>query len=125
MLNLDTHVLLHAIAGTSTPKERRLLVRDTWGISAIVLWEIAKLAQKRRIARHARTGNHQSNSIQPRRIVVAQANFSGRQRLAIEIAAAVDQDELGATRPEKSRGGDSARAEPYDHRGDAFELHLT
>jgi PIN domain nuclease of toxin-antitoxin system len=50
MLNLDTHVLLHAIAGTSTPKERRLLVRDTWGISAIVLWEIAKLAQKRRIA---------------------------------------------------------------------------
>ncbi len=50
MLNLDTHVLLHAVAGTLTAAERRLLGRARWTISAIVLWEIAKLAQIGRIA---------------------------------------------------------------------------
>ena len=50
MLNLDTHVLLHALSGELTPRERHLLERDTWSISAIVLWEIAKLAELKRIA---------------------------------------------------------------------------
>ena len=50
MLNLDTHILLHALAGGLTPRERRLLAGDTWGISAIVLWEIAKLSQSGRIS---------------------------------------------------------------------------
>jgi len=50
MLNLDTHVLLHAVAGTLRPRERRLLTADRWSMSAIVLWEIAKLAQIGRIA---------------------------------------------------------------------------
>ena len=45
MLNLDTHVLLHALAGRLSPAELRLLENDQWSISAIVLWEIAKLAQ--------------------------------------------------------------------------------
>lgn len=45
MLNLDTHVFLHAIAGKLTTREDALLRGDRWGISAIVLWEIAKLAQ--------------------------------------------------------------------------------
>jgi PIN domain nuclease of toxin-antitoxin system len=49
MLNLDTHVLLFALAGELTAGERRLLSADTWSISAIVLWEIAKLAQLGRI----------------------------------------------------------------------------
>jgi PIN domain nuclease of toxin-antitoxin system len=49
MLNLDTHVLLHAVAGKLTKRERELLSRDRWSISAIVLWEIAKLAQLGRI----------------------------------------------------------------------------
>ena len=49
MLNLDTNVLLQALSGTLTPKERRLLENQTWGISAIVLWELAKLAQLGRI----------------------------------------------------------------------------
>ena len=49
MLNLDTHVLLHALGGSLTPRERLLLSEDTWSISAIVLWEIAKLAQLGRI----------------------------------------------------------------------------
>jgi PIN domain nuclease of toxin-antitoxin system len=50
MLNLDTHILLHAVHDTLTPAERRSLAADLWGISAIVLWEIAKLAQLGRIA---------------------------------------------------------------------------
>lgn len=50
MLNLDTHILLFALDGSLTPAERRLLAGDPWGISAIVLWEMAKLAQSGRIA---------------------------------------------------------------------------
>jgi PIN domain nuclease of toxin-antitoxin system len=49
MLNLDTHVLLHAVGGKLTAREERLLRADQWSISAIVLWEIAKLSQLRRI----------------------------------------------------------------------------
>lgn len=49
MLNLDTHILLHALLGKVTGRERRLLIAHPWSISAIVLWEIAKLAQLRRI----------------------------------------------------------------------------
>lgn len=48
-LNLDTHVLLHALAGRLRRRERELLVERTWSISAIVLWEMAKLAQLGRI----------------------------------------------------------------------------
>jgi len=50
MLNLDTHILLFALDGSLTPAERRLLASNPWGISAIVLWEMAKLAQLGRIA---------------------------------------------------------------------------
>ncbi len=49
MLNLDTHILLHALGGELTAKEAKILANDTWSISAIVLWEIAKLAQLGRI----------------------------------------------------------------------------
>jgi PIN domain nuclease of toxin-antitoxin system len=49
MLNLDTHILIHALAGTLTAGERRLLARDSWSISGIVLWELAKLVQLGRI----------------------------------------------------------------------------
>jgi PIN domain nuclease of toxin-antitoxin system len=49
MLNLDTHVLLHAVGGKLTAREDRLLRADRWSISAIVLWEIAKLAELKRI----------------------------------------------------------------------------
>ncbi|MDA1315153.1 MAG: type II toxin-antitoxin system VapC family toxin [Acidobacteria bacterium] len=50
MLNLDTHILIHALEGDLTPQERKLLTNDRWSISAIVLWEIAKLHQLGRIA---------------------------------------------------------------------------
>ena len=49
MLNLDTHILIHALEGNLTSAERRLLASEPWGVSAIVLWEIAKLNQLGRI----------------------------------------------------------------------------
>jgi PIN domain nuclease of toxin-antitoxin system len=49
MLNLDTHVLLHALAGSLTRAEHRTLQTASWSISAIVLWEIAKLAELGRV----------------------------------------------------------------------------
>jgi predicted nucleic acid-binding protein len=49
MLNLDTHILLHAIGGRPTPREDKLLRSNRWSISCIVLWEIAKLAKLKRI----------------------------------------------------------------------------
>ena len=49
MLNLDTHILVHALSGTLTAAERRLLSRESWSVSAIVLWELAKLVQLGRI----------------------------------------------------------------------------
>ncbi len=48
-LNLDTHVLLNALAGDVTAREKRLLSTHEWTISAIVLWEIAKLVQLGRV----------------------------------------------------------------------------
>ena len=49
MLNLDTHVLIHAMTGEVTAREGRILRTARWGVSAIVLWELAKLAQLGRI----------------------------------------------------------------------------
>jgi PIN domain nuclease of toxin-antitoxin system len=50
MLNLDTHILIHALNDEVTAQERKLLSGNSWGISAIVLWEIAKLTQLGRIS---------------------------------------------------------------------------
>jgi PIN domain nuclease of toxin-antitoxin system len=50
MLNLDTHVLIHALRGDVRGRERTLLANDSWGVAAIVLWELAKLAQLGRIS---------------------------------------------------------------------------
>ena len=49
MLNLDTHILLYALTDELRPHERTLLSNETWSISAIVLWEIAKLSELGRI----------------------------------------------------------------------------
>ena len=49
MVNLDTHVLIHALAGDLRPTEERLLTSNEWGIAAIVLWELAKLQQLGRV----------------------------------------------------------------------------
>lgn len=50
MLNLDTHVLVHALGGDLRRREKELLERNEWSISAIVLWELAKLVQLGRIS---------------------------------------------------------------------------
>lgn len=49
MLNLDTHMLVFAVVGALRPVERALLVRTRWSISAVVLWELAKLVQLGRV----------------------------------------------------------------------------
>jgi PIN domain nuclease of toxin-antitoxin system len=49
MLNVDTHILLYAVAGALKPREVRLLSSAPWSVSAIVLWEISKLSQLGRI----------------------------------------------------------------------------
>lgn len=49
MLNVDTHILLFTLLGKLTPREMRIVRRESLGMSAIVLWEIAKLHQKGRI----------------------------------------------------------------------------
>lgn len=50
MLNLDTHIFVHALQDKLTAIEHRLLTRNSWSVSAIVLWELAKLSQLKRIA---------------------------------------------------------------------------
>ena len=49
MLNLDTHILVYALQGEVTAKERKLLSTQPWSISAIVLWELAKLTSLGRL----------------------------------------------------------------------------
>lgn len=49
MLNLDTHILIHALCGELRPREKSLLSTHPWGIAAIVWWELAKLIQLGRL----------------------------------------------------------------------------
>ena len=49
MLNLDTHILIHALGGNLRRRERSLLENNDWSLSAIVLRELAKLVQLGRV----------------------------------------------------------------------------
>ena len=49
MLNLDTHILILAVRDELRPHEQTLLTRNQWSVSAIVLWELAKLVQLGRV----------------------------------------------------------------------------
>ena len=49
ILNLDTHILVLAVGGELRPSEQTLLARSRWSVSAIVLWELAKLIQLGRV----------------------------------------------------------------------------
>lgn len=49
MLNLDTHILVHALSGSLTPAEEALLAADQWSVCPMVFWEMAKLNQAGRI----------------------------------------------------------------------------
>ena len=57
MLNLDTHILVFALSGALRPSEEALLTQSRWSISAIVLWELAKLVQLGRITMDLDDGN--------------------------------------------------------------------
>jgi PIN domain nuclease of toxin-antitoxin system len=49
MLNLDTHIFVHALSGGLRAAERRLLQHEQWSMSAICLQEIAKLVELKRV----------------------------------------------------------------------------
>ena len=50
MLNLDTHILIFAVSGSLRRAEQRLLASNSWSVSSIVLWELAKFAQLGRVS---------------------------------------------------------------------------
>jgi PIN domain nuclease of toxin-antitoxin system len=49
MLNLDTHIAVALLDGSLSDKELSLIADEPLAISAIVLWELAKLVQLRRL----------------------------------------------------------------------------
>ena len=49
MLNLDSHMVLHATTGDLTGREKALLREHRWTISSIVIWEIGRLHELGRI----------------------------------------------------------------------------
>lgn len=49
MLNLDTHILLFALNDELEKNEKKILSSHQWSISSIVLWEIFKLSQLKKI----------------------------------------------------------------------------
>jgi PIN domain nuclease of toxin-antitoxin system len=53
MLNLDTHMLVALFTGDLTAAEHDCALNQPWAISDIVLWELAKLAQKQRLQLNA------------------------------------------------------------------------
>ena len=51
MINLDTHIVIAVLNGTLTTRERTTLEADpVWGMASIVLWELAMLIARKRIA---------------------------------------------------------------------------
>ncbi|MBN1946830.1 MAG: type II toxin-antitoxin system VapC family toxin [Bradymonadales bacterium] len=54
MLNLDTHILIDFLRGRLSDEEHRVVLGDDLAISGIVLWEIAKLVQLRRLTLNLR-----------------------------------------------------------------------
>jgi PIN domain nuclease of toxin-antitoxin system len=49
MLNLDTHIVVALLDGSLSPEEAALVSAEPLGLSSIVLWELAKLVQLRRL----------------------------------------------------------------------------
>ena len=50
MLNLDTNIVIEGLSGELTKREIELLENESIAISGIVLWEISKLIQHKRIS---------------------------------------------------------------------------
>ena len=49
MLNLDTHIVVALLSGDLSASERELILNEPLAISGIVLWELAKLAELKRL----------------------------------------------------------------------------
>jgi PIN domain nuclease of toxin-antitoxin system len=49
MLNLDTHIVVALLSGDLNKAEHHLVANNALAISDIVLWELAKLVQLRRL----------------------------------------------------------------------------
>ena len=49
MLNLDTHILVASLIGELTGREQTLVTNESLAVSDIVLWELAKLVQLKRL----------------------------------------------------------------------------
>ena len=49
MLNLDTHILIFLLAGELTGKEIKVLDSEELAISDMVLWELAKLVELKKL----------------------------------------------------------------------------
>jgi len=49
MLNLDTHILVAALAGELTAREQTLVANEKLAVSDIVIWELAKLVSLGRL----------------------------------------------------------------------------
>jgi len=49
MLNLDTHIAVALLDGSLDSKETAAVLSQPLAVSAILLWEIAKLVQLRRL----------------------------------------------------------------------------
>ena len=49
MLNLDSHMIVFLLAGELTQEELKILESEDLAISDIVLWELAKLIQSKRL----------------------------------------------------------------------------
>ena len=50
MLNLDTHIVVSLLNRTLTAEEYRRIADEELGVSDIVLWELAMLAKRGRVA---------------------------------------------------------------------------
>jgi PIN domain nuclease of toxin-antitoxin system len=49
MLNLDTHIVVSLLSGDLTVRESELITNDSLAVCDIVLWELAKLVQLKRL----------------------------------------------------------------------------
>ena len=49
MLNLDTHIVVALLSGDLSKREHRIIAGESLAISGIVLWELTKLVQLKRL----------------------------------------------------------------------------
>ena len=60
MLNLDSHIIVFLLAGELTSTELQHLQKEDLAISDIVLWELSKLVQLKRLELDLRSESFQS-----------------------------------------------------------------